>query len=36
MVNNAMKYTSNNYGGFTFGRVYSLGGIAGQPSRNQV
>jgi predicted porin len=35
-VNNAIKYTSVNYGGFTFGGVYSLGGIAGQPTRNQV
>ncbi|MEM5435869.1 porin [Paraburkholderia diazotrophica] len=35
-TNNAIKYTSPSYGGFTFGGVYSLGGIAGDYSRNQV
>ncbi|CDY73838.1 Outer membrane protein (porin) [Caballeronia glathei] len=35
-VNNAIKYASKNYGGFTFGGVYSLGGVAGDVSRNQV
>jgi predicted porin len=35
-VNNAIKYTSANYGGLTFGGLYSLGGVAGQFSRNQV
>lgn len=28
-VNNAIKYRSQNYGGFSFGGVYSLGGVAG-------
>ncbi|EUC19738.1 UNVERIFIED_ORG: putative porin [Burkholderia sp. CF145] len=35
-VNNALKYTSANYAGLTFGGVYSLGGVAGEASRNQV
>ena len=35
-VNNAIKYTSSNYGGFTFGGVYSLGGVAGNISQNQI
>ncbi len=35
-TNNAIKYASPNYGGFTFGAVYSLGGVAGDYSRNQV
>ncbi|SAL19588.1 porin [Caballeronia terrestris] len=35
-VNNAVKYTSTNYGGFTFGGLYSLGGNAGQFNRNQI
>jgi predicted porin len=35
-VNNAIKYTSANYGGLTFGGLYSLGGVAGQTGRNQV
>ncbi|PXW26372.1 porin [Paraburkholderia caballeronis] len=35
-VNNAIKYTSNNYGGFTFGGVYSPGGVAGHFSQNQI
>ncbi|TCK94652.1 porin [Paraburkholderia sp. BL9I2N2] len=35
-TNNAIKYASPNYGGFTFGGVYSLGGVAGDYSRNQV
>ncbi|WP_321793726.1 porin [Caballeronia sp. J97] len=35
-VNNAVKYASRNYGGFTFGGVYSFGGVAGEVSRNQV
>ncbi|MGF6756543.1 porin [Paraburkholderia sp. GAS334] len=35
-VNNAIKFTSANYAGFTFGGVYSLGGIAGAYSRNQL
>jgi predicted porin len=35
-VNNAIKFTSANYGGVTFGGLYSLGGIAGDATRNQV
>ena len=35
-VNNAIKFTSANYGGFTFGGLYSLGGTAGDFSRNQI
>ncbi|KIG08189.1 porin [Caballeronia concitans] len=35
-VNNAIKYTSANYAGFTFGGLYSLGGNAGQFNRNQI
>jgi predicted porin len=35
-VNNAIKFTSANYAGFTFGGLYSLGGQAGQFNRNQI
>ncbi|MEA3089536.1 MAG: hypothetical protein QOJ04_878 [Caballeronia sp.] len=35
-VNNAIKYTSTNYSGLTFGGLYSLGGVAGQFNRNQI
>ncbi|SDR39558.1 Outer membrane protein (porin) [Paraburkholderia fungorum] len=35
-VNNAIKYKSLNYNGFSFGGMYSLGGVAGQFSRNQI
>ncbi|MGU8083303.1 porin [Burkholderia pyrrocinia] len=35
-VNNAVKFTSPSYGGFTFGGLYSFGGQAGQFSKNQV
>ncbi|MBN3816882.1 porin [Paraburkholderia sp. Se-20369] len=35
-VNNAIKFTSPTYNGFSFGGVYSLGGIAGQFAKNQV
>lgn len=35
-TNNAIKYTSANYGGLVFGGLYSLGGFAGQPTRAQV
>ncbi|OYD73755.1 Outer membrane protein (porin) [Paraburkholderia steynii] len=35
-VNNAVKYTSISYGGFKFGGLYSLGGVAGQFNRNQI
>jgi predicted porin len=35
-VNNGIKYTSTNYNGFTFGGLYSLGGVAGTFSRNQI
>jgi predicted porin len=35
-TNNAIKFRSASYGGFSFGGMYSLGGIAGDFSRNQV
>ncbi|WP_354684065.1 porin [Cupriavidus necator] len=35
-VNHAIKYRSQDYGGFSFGGVYSLGGVAGSPARNQI
>ncbi|WP_321794733.1 porin [Caballeronia sp. J97] len=35
-VNNAIKFASANYSGLTFGGLYSLGGIAGDFSRNQI
>src|SRR6478752_8270819 len=35
-VNNAIKYASKPYNGFRFGGVYSLGGVAGAVSRNQL
>ena len=35
-VNNGIKFTSANYAGFTFGGLYSLGGVSGNFSRNQI
>jgi predicted porin len=35
-TNNAIKYTSPNSGGLTFGGMYSLGGKAGSVTQNQV
>src|SRR5580698_7378330 len=35
-VNNAVKYTSNNYNGLLFTGMYSLGGIAGNFTGNQI
>ncbi|KWI54705.1 porin [Burkholderia pseudomultivorans] len=35
-TNNTLKYTSATYGGFKFGGTYSLGGIAGQLTQNQI
>jgi predicted porin len=35
-VNNAIKYTSPTISGVTFGGVYSLGGVAGDVTRNQL
>lgn len=35
-VNNSIKYTSVNYAGLTFGGLYSLGGVAGSFSENQI
>jgi predicted porin len=35
-VNNAVKYTSVNYGGFRFGGLYSPGGIPGHFNENQI
>ncbi|MBW9105288.1 porin [Paraburkholderia phenoliruptrix] len=34
--NNSVKFTSENYGGFSFGTLYSLGGAAGDFTRNQI
>lgn len=35
-TNNAIKFTSVSYGGFSFGGMYSLGGVAGDVTRDQV
>lgn len=35
-INNAIKYISADYNGFTFGGLYSLSGVAGNPGRNQA
>lgn len=35
-INNAIKYTSPDYHGFRFGGMYSLGGQAGDFTRNQL
>jgi predicted porin len=35
-TNNAIKFKSVSYGGFSFGGMYSLGGVAGDVSRNQI
>ncbi|WP_144138450.1 porin [Paraburkholderia sp. BCC1884] len=35
-TNNTVKYTSANYNGLTFGGTYSLGGIAGNVTQNQI
>ncbi|MDR5763348.1 porin [Caballeronia sp. LZ035] len=35
-VNNSVKFRSKDYGGFSFGGLYSLGGVAGSTGRNQV
>ncbi|MFM0517389.1 MULTISPECIES: porin [Caballeronia] len=35
-VNNAIKFTSPTLGGFNFGGMYSLGGVAGDATRNQI
>jgi predicted porin len=35
-LNNSIAFKSVNYGGFSFGGIYSLGGIPGQFSRNQI
>jgi len=35
-TNNTVKYTSANYNGLTFGGTYSLGGVAGDFSANQI
>lgn len=34
--NNSVKFTSADYGGFSFGTLYSLGGTAGDFTRNQI
>ncbi|WP_118184697.1 porin [Paraburkholderia phosphatilytica] len=35
-INNTIKFKSLDYSGFTFGGMYSLGGVAGQYTRNQI
>lgn len=35
-INNAIKYQSPNFGGFTFAGLYSLGGKAGEVSQNGI
>lgn len=35
-INNSIKYNSPKLNGFTFGGMYSLGGVAGHPGQNQV
>ena len=35
-INNTVKFKSLNYAGFTFGGLYSLGGVAGQFNRKQI
>lgn len=35
-LNNTIEYISNNYSGFKFGGLYSLGGVAGSVSQNQL
>ncbi|SAK45905.1 outer membrane porin OpcP [Caballeronia hypogeia] len=35
-TNNAIKFKSISYGGFSFGGMYSLGGVAGDATRNQI
>ena len=35
-TNNAIKLRSLSYGGFSFGGMYSLGGVAGDATRNQA
>src|SRR5260221_7303459 len=35
-INNSIKYTTPSYRGFSAGILYSFGGIAGNPSQNQI
>jgi predicted porin len=35
-INNSVKFMSMSYGGFQFGGAYSLGGVAGNVTRNQI
>ena len=35
-INNAISFKSTNYRGFTFSSMYSLGGVAGESTRNQI
>jgi predicted porin len=35
-ISNAVKYASQNYGGFTFGGMYSFGGKAGDVTQDQL
>ena len=34
-INNTVKYLSDSFGGFRFGALYSLGGVAGNVTQNQ-
>jgi predicted porin len=34
-INNTLKYLSDTYGGFRFGGLYSVGGVAGNVTQNQ-
>jgi predicted porin len=35
-TNNAIKFTSNTYGGFSFAGMFGVGGVAGDFSRNRI
>jgi predicted porin len=35
-INNSVKFTSANYGGFSAGALYSFGGVAGSETQNQI
>jgi predicted porin len=35
-INNSLKYVSNTYNGFRFGGLYSIGGVAGSTTQNQL
>lgn len=35
-INNSIKFTTLKYGGFSAGGLYSLGGVTGSPTQNQI